>query len=115
MSQVIQQPEPAYHLFLDGEEAPTLARAVRLLIADEAHEPAIRTIARELLALLEHGAGPAGKLTVPLTPEQMKIAHTSAHLLLDDLQREQSAERALLRRVLDKLPDEHTMRAIELP
>jgi hypothetical protein len=114
MSQVTQQPEPAYHLFLDGAQAPALARAVRLLISGEAHEPAIRAIARELLALLERAADSSGRLTVPLTPQQMKIAHTAAQLLLDDLQREQSAERALLRSVLDKLPDEHTMRAIEL-
>jgi hypothetical protein len=33
-------------------------------------------------------------------------------LLLNDLQREQADERELLRRILDKLPDEHTMRAI---
>jgi hypothetical protein len=68
MSQTAPDPEPAFHLFLDRDEAPVLARAVRLLISDEAHEPAIRTIARELL-----------------------------------------------RRVLEKLPDEHTMRAIQLP
>ncbi|HEX3692452.1 MAG TPA: hypothetical protein VHU13_03825 [Solirubrobacteraceae bacterium] len=107
--------QPPYHLFLDGEEIPLLARAVRLLIGDEAHEPAIRGLARAVLAQLEQGASAEGKLTVTLSPEQMKITHTAAHLLLDDLQREQAAERELLRRVLDKLPDEHTMRAIQLP
>ncbi len=91
-----------------------LARAVRLLISDEAHEPTIRALAREVLAPLEAGAGGEGKLTVALSPGQMKIAHTAAHLLLDDLQREQADERELLRRVLEKLPDEHTMRAIKL-
>jgi hypothetical protein len=35
--------------------------------------------------------------------------------LLNDLQREQAPERAILRSILDKLPDEHTMRAIKLP
>jgi hypothetical protein len=114
MSDIAQDPEPAFHLFLDGEETPVLARALHLLIADEAHEPSIRGLAREVLASLEPSAGPGEKLTVPLTPEQMKITHTAARLLLDDLQREQAAERKLLRRVLDKLPDEHTMRAIEL-
>jgi hypothetical protein len=114
MSQTAPNPEPAFHLFLDGEEASVLARAVRLLISDEAHEPVIRRLAREVLALLDGGAEPSGKLTVPLSAQQMKIAHTAAHLLLDDLQREQVAERELLRRVLGKLPDEHTIRAIEL-
>ncbi len=107
--------QPPFHLFLDGEEIPLLARAVRLLIADEAHEPTIRALAREVLAQLDRGADAQGKLTVTLSPGQMKISHTAAHLLLDDLRREQADERELLRRVLEKLPDEHTMRAIELP
>jgi hypothetical protein len=106
--------EPPYHLFLDGEEAPVLAHALRLLISDEAHEPTIRGLAREVLVSLGATPEPNGKLTVPLTPPQMKITHTAARLLLDDLQREQASEREILRRVLDKLPDEHTMRAIDL-
>ena len=44
----------------------------------------------------------------------MKITHTAVKLAFDDTQREQSHERDVLRRILDKLPDEHTMRAIEL-
>ena len=109
-----QDQQPAFHLFLDGEEIPVLARALNLLITEEAHEPSIRGLAREVLALLELPPGAGEKLSVPLTPEQMKITHTAAHLSLDDLQREQAAERGLLRRVLNKLPDEHTMRAIGL-
>jgi hypothetical protein len=114
MSETAAEPQPPFHLFLNGEEIPLLARAVRLLISDEAHEPTIRGLARAVLAQLELGGDADGKLTVSLSPEQMKITHTAAHLLLDDLQREQADERELLRRVLEKLPDEHTMRAIEL-
>jgi hypothetical protein len=114
MSDTASQSEPAYHLFLDGDEAPAAARALRLLISDEAHEPQIRRLAREVLASLDATPERSGRLTVPLTPEQMKITHTATRLLLDDLQREQAAEREILRRVLGKLPDEHTMRAIEL-
>jgi hypothetical protein len=65
--------EPPYHLFLDSEEAPALAHALRLLISDEAHEPTIRGLAREVLASLDATPKPNGKLTVPLTPPQMKI------------------------------------------
>jgi hypothetical protein len=114
MSDTAKGPEPAYHLFLDSEEAPVLARALRLLISDEAHEPMIRGLAREVIANLDATPEPNGKLTVPLTPPQMKITHTATRLLLDDMQREQASEREILRRVLDKLPDEHTMRAIDL-
>lgn len=106
--------EPPYHLFLDPEETPIIARALRLLISDEAHERQIRALAREVLASLDATPEPNGKLTVSLSPQQMKITHTATRLLLGDLQREQADEREILRHVLDKLPDEHTMRAIEL-
>lgn len=53
-------------------------------------------------------------LTLALTPQQMKITHSAVRLLLNDLGRAQADERELLRSILEKLPDEHTMRAIEL-
>jgi hypothetical protein len=104
--------EPAYHLILDGEEMPLTARALRLLISDEAHEPDIRRLAREVLAKLD--AGPQERLTIELEPAQMKITYSAVRLLLNDLRREQADEREVLRAILEKLPDEHTMRAIEL-
>jgi len=112
MSDPAQAPEAAYHLFLDPDEVPVVASALRLLISDEAHQPQIRRLAREVLAELEPDA--AGRLTVSLTPEQMKITHSAVKLLLDDSQREQASVRGILRGILDKLPDEHTMRAIVL-
>jgi hypothetical protein len=114
MNDSAQAPEPDYHLFLHPDEVPVAAGALRLLIADEAHEPQIRRLAREVLAELEGEPDAEGRLTVTLTPEQMKITHTAVRLLFDDLQRGQSAEREILRGILDKLPDEHTMRAIVL-
>ncbi len=114
MSGTPNQPEPAYHLFLEAEEVPVTAGALRLLISDEAHEPQIRGLARAVLASLQGTPGQGGVLTVPLSPEQMKITHGALRLLLNDLQREQASEREILRSVLNKLPDEHTMRAIEL-
>jgi hypothetical protein len=114
MSDTAEQPEPAYHLFLDSDEVPVAVGALRLLISDEAHEPQIRRLAREVLAGLQAEPDERGRLTVALGPEQMKITHSAVKLLLDDLQRQQASERELLRRILDKLPDEHTMRAIAL-
>ena len=109
--------DPPYHLFLDEREAPVAAQALRLLISDEAHEPDIRRIAREVIAELEQPADTPdmpGTLTVTLAPAQMKITHSAVRLLLNDLGREQEDERAILRAILEKLPDEHTMRAIVL-
>lgn len=114
MNDTANEPERAYHLFLDGEEIPACAGALRLLISGEAHEPQIRGLARAVLAALEAEPDERGKLTVGLSPEQMKITHTAVKLLLDDLQRGQAEEREVLRRVLHKLPDEHTIRAIVL-
>ncbi len=103
-----------YHLLLDAEEVPVAASAVRLLIADEAHEPELRAIAREVLTLLDAPADARGLVTLPLTPPQMKITHSAVRLLINDLQREQAAEREVLWRIVGKLPDEHVMRAIVL-
>jgi hypothetical protein len=103
-----------FHLFLEADEVPVAASAIRLLIGDEAHEPEIRAIARSVLAHLAHPPPQGQVLTVALTPQQMKITHSSVKLLMNDLQREQADEREILRAILGKLPDEHTMRAIQL-
>jgi hypothetical protein len=115
MTDTAHPPEPPFHLFLDSEEASAAASAVRLYIDDEAHESKIRELARGVLAGLSAAPDERGRLTVELTPGQMKITYSAAKLLLNDLQRGQAPERELLRSVLEKLPDEHTMRAIELP
>jgi hypothetical protein len=114
MSDTTPEAEPPYHLFLDEHEVPVAASALRLLISDEAHEPQIRRLAREVIAGLEAAPNAQGVLTVTLEPQQMKITHSAVRLLLNDLQRGQASERDILRDILDKLPDEHTMRAIEL-
>jgi hypothetical protein len=106
------EPEPPYHLLLDRDEVPVAASALRLLISDEAHEPKIRGLGRDVLAALDELPDERGVLTVALSPEQMKITHSAVRLLLNDLQREQAEEIELLRAILDKLPDEHVMRAI---
>jgi len=114
MNDTAKEPEPGYHLFLDSDEAAVAAVAIHLLISDEAHEPRIRQLAREVLAGLQGTPDKRGTLTVSLNPQQMKITHSAVKLLLNDLQRGQAGEREILRGILDKLPDEHTMRAIEL-
>jgi hypothetical protein len=106
--------EPPYHLLLDSEEVPVASSALRLLISDEAHEPQIRGLAREVLAALEMSPDERGVLTITLAPQQMKITHSAVRLLLNDLQREQAEERETLHSILAKLPDEHTMRAIAI-
>ena len=106
--------EPAYHLLLAPEEVPVTVTALRLLISDEAHQPEIRRLARSVLDGLQAEPDEAGVVSVPLTPQEMKITYSAVRLLLNDTQREESDEREILWRILNKLPDEHTMRAIIL-
>jgi len=49
-----------------------------------------------------------------LTPAQMKITHTALKSLLDDFGYEQHDVKRVIHEVLDKLPDEHSIRAITL-
>ncbi|HXP99386.1 MAG TPA: hypothetical protein VN845_04890 [Solirubrobacteraceae bacterium] len=114
MSDTANDSDAEYHLFLDPEEVPVTTSALRLLISDEAHEPEIRRLAREVLESLGATPDEHGKLTVGLSPGQMKITHSAVKLLLDDLQRGQAQEREILRHIVAKLPDEHTMRAITI-
>ena len=48
-----------------------------------------------------------------LTPAQLKITHTALKSLLDDFGHDQHDVR-VIHEVLDKLPDEHSIRAITL-
>jgi hypothetical protein len=49
-----------------------------------------------------------------LTPAQLKITHTALKSLLDDFGHEEHDVAAVIHEVLDKLPDEHSIRAIDL-
>jgi hypothetical protein len=49
-----------------------------------------------------------------LTAAQMKIVHTALKSLFDDLGREQHDVKNVVAAVLDKLPGEHDIRAIDL-
>lgn len=49
-----------------------------------------------------------------LTPAQLKITHTALHSLLDDFGHEERTVGAVVREVLEKLPDEHSIRAIDI-
>ncbi len=111
-------PDPAYHLLLSPEEIPLAARALRLLISDEAHQPQIRRLAREVLAELEEPDEQQPRLenahSVALSAPQMKITYSALRLLLNDLQRDQADEMKQLQGIIGKLPDEHAIRAIVL-
>jgi len=49
-----------------------------------------------------------------LTAAQLKIVHTALKRLFDDLGHDERDVKGVVRSVLDKLPDEHSIRAIDL-
>jgi hypothetical protein len=49
-----------------------------------------------------------------LTAAELKVTHTALRSLLDDYGHEEQDIIKLIRTVLDKLPDEHSIRAIDL-
>jgi hypothetical protein len=114
MDETTNEQAPVYHLLLEPEEVPVAASALRLFISDEAHQQHIRELAREVFAALEADPDAEGVLTVSLSAEQLKVAYSAIRLLFNDLQREQADELRTLRAILDKLPDEHSIRAISL-
>jgi HEAT repeat protein len=49
-----------------------------------------------------------------LTPVQLKLTHTALRALLDGFGHDEDEVRSIVQEVLDKLPDEHAIRAIQL-
>ena len=49
-----------------------------------------------------------------LTPPQLKIVHTALKSLLDDFGHDEPDVHRIVHEVLDKLPDEHSIRAIDI-
>jgi hypothetical protein len=49
-----------------------------------------------------------------LTPEQLKVTHTALRSLLDDFGHDEKVVGRVIHEVLEKLPDEHSIRAIRL-
>jgi Ni,Fe-hydrogenase III large subunit len=60
--------------------------------------------------------GPGGEVNyhLELTPEQLKVTHTALKSLLDDFGHDEKLVRRVIHEVLGKLPDEHSIRAIQL-
>jgi hypothetical protein len=51
---------------------------------------------------------------VDFTPAQLKVVHTALKSLLDDFGHDEADVARVIHEVLDKLPDEHSIRAIDL-
>jgi hypothetical protein len=49
-----------------------------------------------------------------LTPAQLKVTHTALKSLLDDFGHDEHDVKRVIQEVINKLPDEHSIRAIDL-
>jgi hypothetical protein len=49
-----------------------------------------------------------------LTPQQLKVTHTALRSLLDDFGHDEKVVGRIIHEVLEKLPDEHSIRAVSL-
>ena len=60
--------------------------------------------------------GPGGDVNyhLELTPQQLKVTHTALKSLLDDFGHDEKLVGRAIHEVLEKLPDEHSIRAIRL-
>jgi hypothetical protein len=114
MHETSKEQAPVYHLLLEPQEVPVAASALRLYISDEVHQTHIRELAHGVLAALDAQPDAEGVLSVPLSAERLKIAYSAIRLLFNDMPHDQAPERETLRAILDKLPDEHSIRAITL-
>jgi hypothetical protein len=61
----------------------------------------------------EDSSGPV-HYHLELSPAQLKITHTALKSLLDDFGHEEREVVRVINEVLEKLPDEHSIRAISL-
>jgi hypothetical protein len=52
--------------------------------------------------------------TLDLTPAELKLTYSALRSLLDDFGHDERDVAAIVRRVLAKLPDEHSIRAIDI-
>jgi hypothetical protein len=49
-----------------------------------------------------------------LTPAQLKVLHSALHSFRDDFGHDQPDVHRIVHELLDKLPDEHSIRAIDI-
>jgi hypothetical protein len=103
--------QPTFPLIVHDDERAVLRTALDAYRADFGHEE------HEIVALVDEvlAAIPADEhAPLPLDPAAMKVTYGALHALLEDSQRTDQDEREHLHALLDRLPGEHDVRAIDL-
>jgi hypothetical protein len=113
--ELIGPDDTAYRLDLTPTQTTVTRTALRSLRANFGHdEHDVQQVVRAALAKLPESGGESGVHWLELTPAQLKITYTALRSLLDDFGHDEHELHRAIREVIDKLPDEHAIRAIDL-
>jgi hypothetical protein len=102
---------PTFPLIVHDDERPVLRLALRVFRDDLGHQQ------RQIVALIDDVASRIvddEHVPVDLDAADMKVTWSALHALLNDSVRTQEDERQHLHALLDRLPGEHDIRAIDL-
>lgn len=102
---------PTFPLIVHDDERAVLRTALEVYRGDFGHdEQGIVALVDEVLSRI-----PAEERTpLELDAGAMKVTWSALHALLEDTRRDQDEERERLRALLQRLPGEHDIRAIDL-
>jgi hypothetical protein len=103
--------QPTFPLIVHDDERQVLRTALDVYRGDFGHEEhGIVSLVDEVLARI-----PVDERTpLLLDAAAMKVTYSALHGLLEDSRRTQQSEREHLRALLERLPGEHDIRAIDL-
>jgi hypothetical protein len=102
---------PTFPLWVHDDERSTFRTALEVYRGDFGHdEQRIVDVVDDVLARLTDDE----RTPVELDAAAMKITWSALRALLEDTRRDQEEERAHLRALLERLPGEHDIRAIDL-
>jgi hypothetical protein len=102
---------PTFPLIVHDDERPVLRLALKVFRDDLGHgQQRIIALADDVTARI----GDDEREPLILDAASMKVTWSALHTLLDDSSRGQDDARTHLRALLDRLPGEHDMRAIDL-
>jgi hypothetical protein len=102
---------PIFPLIVHDDEREVLRRALEVYREDFGHdEQSIIDLVDEVIARVPE----AESAPLDLDAAAMKVTYGALHGLLEDSVRTQAGERDHLRALLDRLPGEHDIRAIDL-
>jgi hypothetical protein len=102
---------PTFPLIVHDDERPVLRTALEVYRGDFGHdEHRIVALVDDVLARIPSGEHEP----LELDAGAMKVTWSALHALLEDTRRDQEAEREHLRALLERLPGEHDIRAIDL-